>query len=319
MTAVPGTYFHVGMIVPELEPALEQLTRLFGYSWQDVVSHDSELYLPEAGGTRLVPMRLAISREEPFLEVIQAAEGTPWVVNEGSNLHHLGFWTDDLVADAAEVRAAACPMAVCRTGPSGDPTKPVSMSYHRGLGTYLELLDVINRPRFYGFPSSPAPEPDQPSSSPRERGMSENSYWHVGLVVEELEPALEKLTALFGFRWGEIGVSDAERYVAAERAHRRIALRYAMSLDAPFLEVVEAVEGTPWALNEDAGLHHLAFWAEDLPGAAAHMRSDLCPTLVCSTGPSNDPDDPASISYHRGLGVNFELVDVVHRPRFLGA
>jgi len=136
------SYFHVGMVVPALEPALAELGTLLGLTWQPTIEVDVPVHPETCGDDRgdgTVHLRFAYSNESPQLEVIEAAPGTPWELSEGSNLHHLGFCTDDLAADSDRFAASGCPMQVCMR--SADGQHPVAFSYHRGLGIRFELVE----------------------------------------------------------------------------------------------------------------------------------------------------------------------------------
>ena len=74
------------------------------------------------------------------LELIEELPGSVWVCNEHSNLHHIGFWSDDLTGDSAGLTRAGCPLQVC--GRAGD-LAPVSFAYHRDdLGVRIEVVDT---------------------------------------------------------------------------------------------------------------------------------------------------------------------------------
>jgi hypothetical protein len=136
------SFFHVGMIVPRLEPALEELGNLLGLSWRPII--DAVVPVHEPGGAdRTLRLRFAYSVAAPHLEVIEAVPDSAWALSEGSNLHHLGFWSDDVPGDAARFEQARCPLEVCMTGP--DDRWPVGFSYHRGHGVRLELVDRASR------------------------------------------------------------------------------------------------------------------------------------------------------------------------------
>ena len=86
---------------------------------------------------------MCYSVDGPHLELIEEVPGSIWVVNEHSNLHHIGFWSDDLVAEGSELAQAGCPLQLC--GRSGDDA-PVSFGYHRNdLGVRIELVDSTLR------------------------------------------------------------------------------------------------------------------------------------------------------------------------------
>lgn len=137
------SYFHVGMIVARLEPALEELGDLLGLAWRPII--DSEVPVREPGGRaeRTLRLRFAYSVAAPHLEVIEAVPDSPWALSEGSNLHHLGFWSDDVAGDAGRLEQARCPLEVCMTGPDGG--WPVTFSYHRTHGVRLEVVDRVSR------------------------------------------------------------------------------------------------------------------------------------------------------------------------------
>ena len=133
----PGGYFHVGIVVPDIEAASARLTELLGVSWGPLL--EVEAYEVSDGTDRVVPMTMRYSVEEPRLELIQEVPGSVWECNEHSNLHHLGIWTGDVRAASAGLTSAACPLQTC--GRAGSES-PVTFAYHgTELGVRLEVLD----------------------------------------------------------------------------------------------------------------------------------------------------------------------------------
>jgi hypothetical protein len=137
--------------------------------------------------------------------------------------------------------------------------------------------------------------------------MADVSYFHVGMVVPRLEPALAELGDLLGLEWRPIIDAQVPIHAPSERAERTLRLRFAYSVAPPYLEVIEAVPDSAWALSDGSNLHHLGFWSDDVPGDAGRFEQARCPLEVCMTGP--DEGWPVGFSYHRGHGVRFELVD----------
>jgi hypothetical protein len=81
-------YFHVCYVVPELEPAMAELTRTVGVSWQDVRDRSSL-----DGGMR---WRLVYTRGPlPWIELVEGQPGTPWHSPDGPRLHHFGGFTHE--------------------------------------------------------------------------------------------------------------------------------------------------------------------------------------------------------------------------------
>jgi Glyoxalase/Bleomycin resistance protein/Dioxygenase superfamily len=102
---------------------------------------DAAEYRDAQGRDLSLPTTICYSTGEPCLELIEEVPGTVWTVNEHSNLHHIGFWSDDLVAGSASLLGSGCPLQLCgRAGASA----PASFAYHRDeqLGIRIELVDA---------------------------------------------------------------------------------------------------------------------------------------------------------------------------------
>ncbi len=145
------SYFHVGMIVPGLEEAQAALTELVGLTWRSTIEAPVPVHTAATGTTETVQLRFAYSEQQPCLELIEAVPGTVWGLSEGSNLHHLGFWTDDLRRESSRLDAARCPLEACMD--LGDGQRPTSFGYHTGLGIRVELVDRANEAFLFGEPS----------------------------------------------------------------------------------------------------------------------------------------------------------------------
>jgi hypothetical protein len=55
----------------------------------------------------------------PRLEIIQTVAGTLWEPATGSGIHHLGYWSDDLVQDSRELERRGFAMAEAGRPPVG--------------------------------------------------------------------------------------------------------------------------------------------------------------------------------------------------------
>jgi hypothetical protein len=132
--------YHVGIVVPDVEAAQTALTGQLGVTWGPVLHLDAVEYRDGAGEDVVLPTTMCYSVNGPHLELILEVPGSVWVRNEHSNLHHIGFWSDDLIADGSDLSRAGCPLQLC--GRSDDDA-PVSFSYHRNdLGVRIELVDA---------------------------------------------------------------------------------------------------------------------------------------------------------------------------------
>lgn len=137
------THFHVGIVVSDLEAARRHLTELLGVGWTPI--DESPCPVDAGDRRRLVPLRATYSTSAPYLELIEEVPGTVWVTNEYSNLHHLGFWSTDLVGDVARFEASGCPLSMAGYTPRRPP--PAVYAYHVDpIGVRFELVTDKWRP-----------------------------------------------------------------------------------------------------------------------------------------------------------------------------
>jgi len=80
--------FHIGIVVDDLDAALEDLGSLFGYEWCPVFAIETPVVLPE--GEIMADLRFVYSRTAPRVELIRAMPGTPWIPAADSGIHHAG-------------------------------------------------------------------------------------------------------------------------------------------------------------------------------------------------------------------------------------
>jgi len=85
--------------------------------------------------------------------------------------------------------------------------------------------------------------------------------YHVGIIVDDFEGAIEWTSEVYGYRWCE--PFDGMTAVRFPDGEREIPMHLTYSMDEPRLEIIEAVPGTLWE-PADSGLHHLGFWSDDV-------------------------------------------------------
>jgi catechol 2,3-dioxygenase-like lactoylglutathione lyase family enzyme len=139
-----NAHYHVGIIVKDLAAARSQLTDQLGLTWGPVLHLEHAEFRDGEGRDLLLPTTFCYSVEQPCLEVIQEVPGSVWECNEYSNLHHVGFWSDDLSAESARLSGVGCPLQLA--GRSGE-VAPAGFAYQRNneLGVRIELVDGAMR------------------------------------------------------------------------------------------------------------------------------------------------------------------------------
>jgi catechol 2,3-dioxygenase-like lactoylglutathione lyase family enzyme len=141
-------YFHVGIVVPDLEAARARFTELLGVEWGPVMVNDIDIRDGD-GVERVVPNKICYSTSSPYLELIEEVPGSPWVCNEHSNLHHIGVFSGSLVDESGRFHAAQCPLEWMDGHGSGPPE---IWAYHRDpLGVRIEIVNDELRPMMEQF------------------------------------------------------------------------------------------------------------------------------------------------------------------------
>jgi catechol 2,3-dioxygenase-like lactoylglutathione lyase family enzyme len=129
-----GSIWHIGIAVPDLEQGKKELTEIFGLRWRPTRVRNLTL-TDAAGRPGAVECHVTFSVGGPFaVEVWQAIPGTPLDMPEAGGVHHIGYWVDDLAAEAKRLDALGYP----RYATVG--TTPL---LNRGpAGTLVELCDL---------------------------------------------------------------------------------------------------------------------------------------------------------------------------------
>jgi catechol 2,3-dioxygenase-like lactoylglutathione lyase family enzyme len=129
-----GSIWHIGIAVPDLEKGKKELGEVLRLRWRP--TRVRKLTLADAAGRpHEVECHVAFSLGGPFaVEVWQAIPGTPLDIPESGGVHHIGYWVDDLAAEAKRLDAL---------GYASYATAGTTPLLNRGpAGTLIELCDL---------------------------------------------------------------------------------------------------------------------------------------------------------------------------------
>lgn len=133
----PAKLTHIGIVVPDLERAMDEMTRFLGLRWTPPQER------PDGDKT----LRVAFSMSTPRIELIQGNRGGIWDTQGGPRIDHLAFWIDDFEATAARADALAIPTEAAGRAAWGGRWAYVKTP---ASGTRIELCDSQGRERFHG-------------------------------------------------------------------------------------------------------------------------------------------------------------------------
>src|SRR4051794_27627256 len=131
-------YFHVGLVVDDLDAAMAQLGAALGLEWLEPKA------MPVPGQAE--PLQVVFSRQgPPFFELMKGPPGSAWDPVAGARVDHLGFWTDDLGAESARLTAAGAPVVLDGT------EHGMALKYHAlsSAGLRIEVFDMSEQRGFH--------------------------------------------------------------------------------------------------------------------------------------------------------------------------
>jgi len=140
-----------------------------------------------------------------------------------------------------------------------------------------------------------------------------DDLFHTGIVVDDLEAAKEELGRSLGLTWrdggADVRLTDADGV-------RTVHTAYVLSIEGPHhVELVQAIEGTLWTALAPGHAHHVGYWVDDVPAAAAELvrlGSEQVASIAIKDG------RPPMCTYHRSrTGLYLEVVDRALRPVLL--
>jgi len=138
--------FHVGMVVPDLATAMEEIGEVLGVTWGLVQRRTLEMETTD--GSAQFDIAYAYSRTgPPYLEVIEQCPGS---VFEKVGLHHIGVWTDHPAGESVRLDSMGWPRETVIIGPDGAWGGGL---FHCGAaGVRVELVDIARSgPRLVNY------------------------------------------------------------------------------------------------------------------------------------------------------------------------
>ncbi|WP_063039503.1 VOC family protein [Nocardia pseudovaccinii] len=129
--------FHIGIVAADFEATMATLSEVLGYEWGPEIGGPVSVDLPDTRAA-VLEMRCRYSTTVPRLEIVRSIAGTLWEPAGPAGLHHVGYWSDDVAADAAELVRHGYVTEATRPGADGQ----LFFAFLRGAdGFRVELVD----------------------------------------------------------------------------------------------------------------------------------------------------------------------------------
>ncbi len=141
-------FYHFGIVVLNLDEAMAEWGAAHGTEWAPVTHR--EFMVRQPNGVVRADFHFTYTvAGPPHIELITAAPGTVWDPSTSGGIHHLGYWSHDLVADAQRFADAGYQCLASYDNPD-DPEVPLGFTYHwlPATGLRVEFVDAARRPTF---------------------------------------------------------------------------------------------------------------------------------------------------------------------------
>ncbi|WP_460062958.1 VOC family protein [Streptomyces sp. YKOK-I1] len=141
--------------------------------------------------------------------------------------------------------------------------------------------------------------------------LSAADLYHTGIVVPDVDAWKARMSEVAGHRW--TATMSADLSVRLADGDRVLNLRYTYSLDAPHIELVQEIPGTPWTGADRIATHHLGYFCDDITTTSERLEEAGFALEACALVDGN----PSVFAYHLApSGVRIEIVDRARMPDF---
>lgn len=134
--------FHVGIRVPDLAAAMDELGSSMGVTWAAVRENPAQnLWTPE-NGPQEIHLKYTYSAEGPqHIELLEGPPDTFWDGRGCTGAHHVGVWSDDVASDTDALVAAGWTLVGSQVDPGAGEGFGVFTYLRPPSGLIVELVD----------------------------------------------------------------------------------------------------------------------------------------------------------------------------------
>jgi len=132
-----------------------------------------------------------------------------------------------------------------------------------------------------------------------------SDLYHTGIVVADLDAAMERLSAVAGYEWTTPRAFSLPVRIGND--DRTVDFRFAYSLQAPRLELVQEIPDSIWTPAPRNAAHHLGYFVDDVAAVSGRLTEAGFAREACALG---DDGSPAAFAYHvDSAGIRIEIVE----------
>ena len=100
------TIFHTGIVVENLEKAMEEIGQALNLDWSSVREFDPIVHWIPDVGRKEIAMKAVYSKQGPVhLELCEGPADSFYDIRKAAEGRHVGIWVDDLVAETERLQS----------------------------------------------------------------------------------------------------------------------------------------------------------------------------------------------------------------------
>lgn len=141
--------FHVGVRVPDLDRAMEEIGTGWGVSWAEPRENPGQALWTPDGGAQEIHLKYTYSAEGPqHIELLEGPAGTFWDGRQQPGTHHVGVWADDVQAETDRLMSAGWTLVGAQHDPGAGDGVGAFTYLQPPSGLIVELVDAALLPHF---------------------------------------------------------------------------------------------------------------------------------------------------------------------------
>jgi catechol 2,3-dioxygenase-like lactoylglutathione lyase family enzyme len=301
---LPFSFSHTALVVDDMEAAVKRFSDVFGVAFTAPVTSVFP-YARGAAGVTQETVRTCVSlTQEPYFVLVEAQDREEGVYarNQAGSLAYWGWWEEDTEARLRHLRAEGVGIAATYAiGPDAPPSMIVT---ERDLcGTRLCYVGAALRREWA-------------DRIAREHGGDRlpESYYHVGMVVPDIDAAIERCAAVLGVPFTEAAWTESPHQVEGDVVHTPFRQRQAISRTRePYVELIEATGDGVFGPDRAEALMYYACWEPEMARSLARLTEQGF-TMDAVIRMDADSDPIAAITSRDAIGISIELAHPGAKP-----
>ncbi|MEU7202484.1 VOC family protein [Streptomyces sp. NPDC045470] len=301
---LPASFSHTALVVDSIEKAADRFHEVFGVSFG---SAEEFVFSRADASGRTAPSTLRVTvslTQEPYFVLVEAVDEPDCVFGRErlGSLAYWGWWEEDPEERLRELR---------REGVG------VAATYAAAPGSAPEM--IITEPDLYGtricyVASALKNRMTEKVDLAGGEGSLPASYYHVGMVVPDIDTAVQRCATVFGVPFTAAALTESPHQEEGDVTHTPFRQRQAISRTRePYIELIEATGDGVFGPSRAGTLMYYACWESDMRSRLARLRTQgFGMDAVIRMDAASDPI--AAITSYDGLGIRLELADPAAKP-----